>query len=311
MAGELLTKKNPMLVALESVKGTEVTADQPILAYDADMKFDGEFEQRMGTGIIMGNTQPGVINGRSGTCSFSVELRGTVAAGGMEVGLGILFQACGLEKTAEVYQVHSSLANQKTVTLDLYQDGKLKTLYGAMGTYTIEGESGGRIMINFEFTGLYKTPADVAVPGTFTPTASSPMQFQNGVFTIGGTAHPIGKFTLEAGNNVAPKQAIAGPGGILHYRITDYPDAAVGFDPEAQLIADHDFYGILIAGTEAALILTVGDGSTNITISCPAIQYKEIPDGDRDGIAIHELTAQCNHTTTASNDSTIITAAAA
>lgn len=307
MGDSLLTRKAPIKVALESAKGTEVAGTQAIIVFDPDMKPDGEFERRMGSGVFLGSNLAGVIVGRSGTLTMNVELRSD-GAGGMEPGLAILLQGCGLAKTAEVYEVHSSISDQKTISIDLYQDGRLKTLFGASGTFTVEAESGGRVMLSFTFTGIYKTPADIALPA-FAPSTTPPLQFQNGIFTVGGSALATSKFSLDMGNVIAPKADVTGPGGVLFYEIRDY-DPSVGFDPESDLVANHDIYGIWLAGTLAALILTLGDSTTNITIGCPAIQYKEIPDADRDGVRVHETNAQCNHTV-AGNDSVSFTAAAA
>jgi hypothetical protein len=97
-------------------------------------------------------------------------------------------------------------------------------------------------------------------------------------------------------------------GGVISSIITNY-DPAFSFDPEADVVANYDIYGIWLAGTEAAVSLLMTDGTVNVTLACPKMQFKAIPEGDRDGIQIYDAEGQCNHDS--GNDAVSLTAAAA
>lgn len=308
MAAPHLTEKRVIQVSIEGVaKGTiSVATFTDILAFDPLINPTSDFIQRPGTGLFLGNDTPGVVAARMGQCTFGVEMRSN-GSNGMEAGLAILLQSSAYKKTGEVYQVHSTFTNQETITINVFQDGVKKVLYGAMGTFTIEGEVGGRIMLNFDFTGLYFVPDDVALPVSFTPSTAIPMVFGGGAFTYGGLAMKISKFSLDAGNNVIGRADAAVVGGTIHNMITNY-DPTFSFDPEADDISTYSPHAIWIAGTEAAVLLTMTDGTVNVVLSCPQVQHKAIPEGSRDGVDIYEIETQCNHSS--GNDAVILTASA-
>ena len=214
MAEPLLTRKRIIQVALETEKGTaETTGFIDAYCFEPDMKSTGPFIQRKAGGIYLGNTVQGIVGEKSGTFSCGVELRGNGTTG-MDPGLAILLQAAVLKKTAEVYQVASSPANHKTVTIHLYTDGKHEILYGAMGNVTFEGETGKAIMCNFDFKGIYATPADLALPA-FSPGTELPPIMANGTFSI-GSAKLISKFSLNMNNEVIYRLDMNRPSGIYH-----------------------------------------------------------------------------------------------
>lgn len=301
-----LRRKRVIKVILEAEKGTKLAATQAILVYDLEINPTAEFIKRMGSGLYRGNTVPGTLGANSGVCSFSVELRGTDAAG-MEAGLAILLQGCGLKKTLEVYQVHSTPADDKTISIDVWEDGKKKGLAGAMGTVRFENEdTGGRMMVYFEFFGIWQTPTDEALPA-YEPSTTVPMRFQGGSFKIATVAKVITKFNLDMGNNVIPLYDVNAAGGIGYYCITD-TDPTLAFDLQIEPVATYDIDGIWYAGTEADVELIVNNGTDKVTFAMPKVQYKEIPSGDKEGIIVYDAVGQCNHST--GDDSVVITAAA-
>jgi hypothetical protein len=130
MAAPLLSRKTAILVKLETTKGSEVGGDTAILVSDFTMNPESEYARRNGTGLYLGNNFPGVVEGRLGKCSFTMELMSATSTT-LNAGLAILFQACGLKQTTQVYQVHSTFTDQSCISIDYFQDGLEKTLYGA------------------------------------------------------------------------------------------------------------------------------------------------------------------------------------
>ena len=301
----MLSEITAIKIISETAKGTGLAGTQAIYVEDLQINPTGEFIQRNGSGIFLGNTEPGVIGGRMGKCTFTSELRGT-GAGGMELGLAILLQACGFLKTLEVYNTHSSFAAQKTISIDVYEDGVLKTLFGAGGTFTMEGEEGQRILFRFDFDGLYKEDADVAVP-TYTPSTAAPIMWGSGSFVYDGTAQLISKVSLNSGMVVSPKQDVAGPGGVT-YMFQSTHDPVVSWDPESDLVANDAVHADWVSGNEGVMQLVMADASDTFTLAMILVQYKEIPEGLRNNLRIYEATGQCRNSS--GDDSIILTVTA-
>ena len=307
MAEPLLSRKKIVQVKIEVEKGTaETTGFTDVLCFEPDVKSTAPFNQRTAGGLYLGHQVVGIIGEKSGTFSCSAELRGN-GTDGMDAGLAVLLQACGLAVTAEVYQVTSNPANHKTITIHVFTDGKREVLSAAMGNVTFAGETGKAIMCNFEFTGIYGAPTDVALPA-FTPGTELPPIMANGTFSI-TAARKVSKFALNMNNNVILRLDVNAASGIHHACIVDI-DPVVTADLEAELVAAYDIYGAYLAGTEAAMSVVVGSGAGKaITFTLPKIQHRDIPHGDRDGLQINDITAQCNHDS--GDDSVAVACAAA
>ncbi len=285
----MLTEKTTILIKLEASIGDEETADQAVHAEDLVINPTGEFIKREGAGLYLGPDTTGIIGGRTGKCTFTTEMR-TDGSQAFDAGLAILLQACGFVKNAAVYTI-ATYAEQKTITIDVYQDGVIKTLYGCMGTFTMEGEEGKRVLFKFDFSGHYKAEADVAL-SAYAP-AGTTMMWGNGTFTVLEGSPKISKFTLDMNNNVVPRHDVTGVDGIGYYMVA-VPRATASWDPEADLIANDDMHADWLAGvTTGALALTISDGVDKVTIDCAKVQYTGIPGGTRNNLRIHEVTVQC------------------
>jgi len=299
------TRKTVIKVKIETNKGTKVEADQALIVDDLEILPVIPYEPRNGTGLYLGNERAGTLGARAGKCTFKTELRGN-GSSGLDAGVAILLQACGLVKSSEAYAMHSVIANQKTISIDVWDDGKKKGLAGASGEWGLDFENGGRVMLSFEFSGIWQPPIDDALP-TWTPGTGGVMRAQSGTFTIDANAIKIAKGSFKMGCKVAPEYSVAAVGGIACYIITDF-DPSLTVDPEADLVAGYDFYGKHLAGTTAAIVLVVNDGTVKATFTIPAAQIKDIKSGDRDGIEIEDVTYQLNHSS--GNDAMGIVAAA-
>lgn len=310
LSAPLLERKRIIKVILEAEKGTKLAGTQALLVEDLEINPDTDFYERKGTGKYLGHANKGVIGKLGGKCSFKTELRGN-GSSGMEAGLAILLQACGLKKTLEVYNIASGHSDHKNLSIDVWEDGKKKGLAGAAGNVTFEGETGGRMMCNFEFTGIWQAPVDDALPA-YAPSTTAPMMMKGGIFTLATESIKIGRFSLNIGGNVIYRGDIvptSPASGIAYCMITDFDGPMLNIDPEADLVAGYDYHGAWLAGTEAVVSLVLNDGTDQVTFAIPKFQYREIKEGDRDGIQIEDIIGQCNHST--GDDAVTITAAAA
>ena len=301
----MLTRKKAIKVILEAQKGTKLAATQAILVYDLKPVPTSPFEERNGSGIYRGPTNTGVLGEHSSSFPFKAEMRSNGSAG-MEAGLAILLQACGFKKTSEVYAMHSAPADDKTISIDVWEDGVKKGARGASSNVVFTGETGQRLMCEFDFMGVWQTVIDEALPA-YAPSTTLPMKLAGGTFTIGGAVKRISKFSLDMGCKVISLPDVNAVGGIAYYMISDYAPV-ISFDLEADLVANHDINGLWMAGTTAAVVLAVTDGTDHATFTMPAVQYKEIPEDDREGLQIYDVTGQCVHTASGNDAVTIAVA---
>lgn len=302
-----LKRKTVIKVKIETDKGTKVAGDQALLVFGLEINDTSPYTERKGTGTSRGQENTGVHGEASGVCSFSAELRSN-GSNGLEAGLAILLQASVLKKTSETYQVHSTHTDDKTISIDVWEDGKKKGLAGASGNWTLENEdAGGRMMFNFEFYGVWQTPTDEAVPAN-APSTAAPMMFKNGTFTLDSNSIKCTRFSLNMGCNVVPRRDVDAASGIAYYMIPDF-NPELQMTLEADLVAGYDYHGIKAAGTEKAVSLLLTDGTVNVTITLPKVQTKDLSENEVDGIEMIDFVGQCNDSS--GNDSVAITAAAA
>ena len=146
--------------------------------------------------------------------------------------------------------------------------------------------------IEWEFSGVWITPTDVAEVSPTYPTAL-PLRYANSTTTFDGVALCLENITLDAGNTVVMRECAAG-NGFESAMVVDRLIKVTG-NPEMKKIATQDRYLQLISMSEA--ILTWGlDGPTTavMTVSAPKAQIVKNTEGDRNGIVTDELEFQCN-----------------
>jgi hypothetical protein len=302
----MLERLRLIKVILESSKGTYVTPTQDLLVFDLDCNPATEHEDRLGAGKFLGWNNVGVHGSEIGRCKFRAELRGNGTTG-VEAGLAILLQGCGAKLTTATYTLPtSSITNQKTISIAVYEDGKLKSMAGCMGTVSIEASIPGKaVYLSFEFAGLWRTVADAALP-TFTPSTAKPMKMSG--FTTGGTARPISRFGLDFGGQNVPLPNPNSTGQISSYGITQMlPKMTV--DPDQALVAGWDIDGVRQAKTTFAAVATFTDAVTTITFTFAACQITTVEDAGRDGIWAARLNLNLLNNT--GDDAVTITSAAA
>jgi len=284
----LIAQKKVILVDLETeAKGTAVVPTTPVLAYDVDIRPAAPFVARKPTGNTLGHST-GQLGETVGVCTFRTELRED-AVSGLDDGISVLLQCCGFKLSTLTYAPTSNIADQKTCTIYVYEDGKLKKLTGAMGNVSFDGEFGKVMYCNFEMFGVWIAPTDESM-ATPTHDATMPPRLASATWTIGSWEPVISTISFNMNNAVVPVEDITAAAAVSHYVITDR-DPVVSFNPEQTLVADNDIHGMWLAGTTAALSLALGE---TITIAAPKLQYREVPEGDRDGRLTDEVTAQCN-----------------
>jgi YD repeat-containing protein len=293
-----------MAISVETSKGTAVPGATNCLAYAPKIELEpANFIQRQFSKTHMGNG-PGIVATRIGKCTFRTELR-SGSTNALDPACLLILEACGWKLTSSTYAPSSTLTDHKTITIDLWENGRLKRLFGAAGTCKIEGEAGKPVYLNCTFTGLFAAVTD-ASPPSGTPSTRVPILLAGA--TITGAA-AFSKLTIDDGNKVQPVEDVsaAGTSGIAYFAVTGR-DYTMTYDPESVLVATTDRYGLWIAGTPAAFSMLLSDGTVNVTIAGPALQCRQMASGDRHDILTDEITGQFN-ASSGDDELTIVTAA--
>ncbi len=214
---------------------------------------------------------------RSATVSFDVELAGHSAAG-TPPEWGKLMKGCGFAEAAGTgsvtYTLSSSSVDLKSLTLGVYTDGVITTVWGARGSVQIMLEAGKPGILRFNFTGADFAVEDGNLPAPSLDT-SLPAAFREAVFTMDGQSLKIGMLTLSLNNSLELRKDVARAGGHLSAMIGGRSGSGE-FDPEMELVAGHDFYGKWKNGELSALAAQWGTGTQKIALAAPKCQYSGI-----------------------------------
>jgi len=275
----LASRRKLVGATIETTSGNMATVTAALagtVIYDAvaspdDFYGDG---QRQPQGHYQGTT-PAVIGVQTGKLTFRTELIHSDA-------LLTLLQGCGFGLSLSVATPESDLASRKTLSMKLWEDGRVKALAGCSGTVTIEAQAGKRVFANWEFTGVWQPVVDAALPA-MAPIANAGYRAASMTLTLGGAATAqLDGFSLNLNNEVAPRQTVANAQGVQNYIITERAPVLT-IEPEARLVAQSDAYGLLLSGATAAVNLVLTDASANtLTIGAPKAQRIAITDTDRD-----------------------------
>lgn len=282
----LIKRKKVFGIKAEAVSGTAetITASHATMnAYDVEFSPELPVENRESQGTYDAPLQ-NVQTTRAGRITGRVDLiGGTPTAPEWYSHLAL---ACGFSVSTLVATANGS-ENETTVTATVHQDGVRKKISGAMGSLTIPFEVGKPLIGNFDLLGKYEATADEAI---LAPTyiTTVPARVASATLTIGAYTPKISVGSINIENELKLREDITDSTGfcntiIVNQRIT------VDLDNEADLVANRDAYGLLLAGTTATLTLSVGSGGNALAFSIPGCQHIEVNDGDRGGIMTHPI----------------------
>jgi hypothetical protein len=295
------------MLATKKVIGMKTEASQGSIATLAESDFFNAFDVESDVEVefidpnyVSSSLDPfaQLIGKRWMTAKFKRFLFASGSKGVAVAPLSALLQACGLTETivtstSVTYAPSSNPATNyfgpgKSATIKLHEDGSAslsglyKILTGAMGNCKLIIQAGKPVTIESEFKGLYTAVADAVVP-TNTPSSVAAPIVLSALFSVGSYAAIIEKLEIDLANEVSEKPSVNAATGILGFQITGRkPQGSI--DPEAVLVATHDFYGRMVAGTLGAITITIGTGAGSITtITMPQVQYGKVTTGKRSG----------------------------
>lgn len=298
----LLTRRVQVAAKLESGKGTAETLaaiDAKLLAYEPVFNFDPtQFKRNPYRKTLSRmNSIPG-----QQLCELTLqcEVMGPpFASKGQSSIFANLLRPCGFSESlstgvSSTYVPRST--SFETLTIAVFEDGVKKQLCGAMGNVRIICKVGEPIMAEFTFQGKYSSHSDTGMLSPNYP-SSKPLLFQNATVTVFGDSLLMQNLEINMQNTVVMRDNPQDATGFDYAMITER-NPVMTFDPEAELVATHDFLGKLLLTTEAAVsIVVTATDYTQLTISLPKARYTGAPSGDRDGIRTYSATCELNMNT--------------
>jgi hypothetical protein len=287
----LLRKRRVLAAKIEATPGdaeTLAAADGAFNVFDPQINPSIEFAERPGQGVF--SPLPGTLGARGGQITFTTEIYSGATT---PPWASTLLPACGFIETTGVFAPVSKPPGPdgvKTLTLGLYEDGRLKVLRGCMGTFVITFPAGRKPTIAWTYTGLWVDPTDATLIAPTYPT-ESPLRFASAALTIGGVTPKIEQMTIDAGNTVVLREDANDASGYATALVTDR--RIVGsINPEAQKISADDVYGDWLSRAQKALAMTLGGDNNQIKFAAPKLQFTNVQDADRNGMIVDQIDFQ-------------------
>lgn len=162
------------------------------------------------------------------------------------------------------------------------------------------GSNGKPLVFHVELTGVYNGTTDASALSVSGLETTQPPGVLSAAFAVQTFAAKISQFAIDFGIQGVIREDINQAEGAFSYVNTEMAPVLT-FDAEKELVATHDWYGLLIAGTLGAFTVKVGATAGNIlTITGPKAQYVDVKPGDRNGLSVFNVTVKL--TDSAGND---------
>lgn len=306
----LLKRVRVMAAKIESTVGTDASlsgSDGAFNAWNVDIQADIPMDEREGQGGF--NRLASVCGPRKGTLTFTTGMAwdGTATE---PTWASVLLPACGwTDNGSGVFNPKSedAGANVKTLTLGVFENGKIKKLTGAVGTFKINLVAGKMCTIDWEFQGVWQPVVDGAVISPTYPTATELRFAAATASSWNSVAMILSTATIDAGNEIVMREDARTEAGFISGLITDRKPM-ITVNPEAVLVATQNREGSWLAGTEAALAITLdGPGTATLGISAPRAQIQSLKEGDRGKMITDEIEFSCNKNGTSQDQELTIT----
>lgn len=297
MTRPLLKRKRQLAAKIETTPGTAISlaaADAAFNIYDLMVQQEIEKVAREADGSFGG------ISAISGAYKGKITFKTDWVWDGTStepLWAETFFPACGLVKSTNTYapkaEAISSTSSVKTLTMGFYNDGIYKQLKGCVGTFKIVCTTGKHVIIEWEFSGVWDTPTDVAMLSITYPT-DAPCKYASGVTTWDSVDMLCESLTFDVGNEIYMRESAANASGLITGLITDrFPKITA--NPESRLVATQDRYLQFLNSTEAVLTFEIkGPSTSKIVISAPKAQIQNIQEADRGKMVVDQIDFQLN-----------------
>jgi hypothetical protein len=175
----------------------------------------------------------------------------------------------------------------ESITLVMHKDGVMHTMPGCFGTFEVTAQSGDYAKVKWTFTGSFVEAVDDPNPAPIFE-RTLPSQVQLARLRIGGFSAVVDKMTFNQMNDVQIRPDVSAQDGYNGTRIVSRKPEG-GINPEADLIANNDFWGDFAAADCMPFQMRVGTVAGNtVWMICPNTQYSGLTYGDRNGILVYD-----------------------
>lgn len=292
----LLKRKRILAAKIETTPGTAeslAAADAAFNCYEVTVQQEIEKSPREGQGSF--GHLPSASAGHKGRITFKTDLvwDGTATE---PAWADTFFPACGCVKSTNTYTPRSEApgTNVKTLTMAVYEDGRVKLMRGCVGTFRLVCETGKIAMIEWDFVGIWTTPTDVALLAPTYPT-TAPIRYASGVTTFNSVAMQCQSVTLDIANEMYLREGTAATNitGYIAGCITNRRPV-ITCNPESKLIGTQDRYLFFRDSSEyVATFEIAGPSTSKIVVSAPKATIENIQDADRNALIVDDLTLLC------------------
>lgn len=301
----LLWRRRILAAVAETTTGTAqalTATDGAMNVLNHELEEDSPFNDRPGQGSLS-HQQP--VNGEEGGhANFAVELANDGAAN-TPFWATTLLPGCGMVSASGVWTPQT--AAQTTLTIGLYNDGRLKQIAGAQGSWNAKLVDGKIGMMEFKFLGKWVAPTSVAMIAPTYPT-NLPPKCTGLTVTIGGTNYRLSEVEIDYQNTVMLRRDMNDATGY-HAAFIVERKVVIKMDPEALPLSTKDWYDFRSTQSTAAFSGAIGSGTHNqITFSAPVCSLANpVKDKDANGTLRDELVFYASRNSSAGDDELTIT----
>ena len=177
--------------------------------------------------------------------------------------------------------------NFESITLVMHKDSTLHTMPGSFGTFEITATAGNFATVKWTFTGTYVEPVDDPLPNPLFE-KTIPSQVELARLKVNLFQAVVDKFTFNQANDIQIRPDVSSSDGYIGTRIVSRKPVG-GIDPEADLVANNDFWGQLAAAQRMPFQMRVGYAPGNtVWFMAPSVQYSGLTYADRQGILTYD-----------------------
>lgn len=305
--------KSAMFAKIETVYGTDPTPVEAIDAIEAydQPSFEMVTDPKARTVPIstFGELAPLIVGKSYKLGGIKVPLKGSGAAGTVPR-IGTLLRALGFTQTitalvSVAYTLHSTFEGE-SCTLYFWFGGTKHIMTGCVGSGKLSLQAGEIMFLECDFTGIYGGAiADITFPSP-TFEASVKQIWDSALFKFTPAAGSdlglvVSKFDIDLGNEVNPRPDANGVSGIGRYYISDRK-TKVSLDPEKVALTTLNPYALHEAQTLIAIeTKPTGTAGNLVEIAVGGVSLDAPKAGNRNNVAIWDLSGQCRPTIAAGN----------
>ena len=300
-------KKAIMAIKLEASPGTPevLAAADAFRAFDISIDDDINMNERQGVQETTLSPMPDVAGYMLGKISGKFEIKGSGSAG-VAPDYGEVLKACGMSETiVAVTSVTYKPSDASDVfTMAAYEDGVKYFIAGAMGNIKFSLTGGGIGVGEFEMSGIYQRPADVAqLASTSLDTTIPPAIKGASAFTWNAQNVICASAEFDIGQQVVLREDITKAKGYITAFIVDRKPVG-NFTPEMIAVATYDFHADWEDNSERALIVgdIGGTAGNKYKFTVNKAQITKIGKGDREGIRVIPCDIKMNRNAVAGDD---------